>query len=182
MQKGGKMMPKWSQNGCQNRCKIEKVTEKRHAKNDAENWCRKKSIRIALQTNPGSPWARFLVVRGEGGRPETGYASLMPFSFTRSPPRPGCGGCFLIKSRALDATGSTESAILAVFSRSERRTFFWCRFGTSKINKNQQKMIHFQKNRNLTKTFAQAYPRHSWPKWVRRACEKCAREAFQRAK
>ena len=36
MQKGGKMMPKWSQKGSQNRYKIEKVMKKGHAKNDAE--------------------------------------------------------------------------------------------------------------------------------------------------
>ena len=42
MQKGGKMIPKWSQNGGQNRSKIGKVMEKRHAENDAEIWIRKK--------------------------------------------------------------------------------------------------------------------------------------------
>ena len=36
MQKVWKMMQKWSQNGCQNRSKKPKMTEKRHAKNHAE--------------------------------------------------------------------------------------------------------------------------------------------------
>ena len=37
MQKGGKMMPEWNQNGSQSRSKIGKVKEKGHAKIDAEN-------------------------------------------------------------------------------------------------------------------------------------------------
>ena len=36
MQKGGQMIPKWSQTGSQNPSQIEKVMKKRHAKNDAE--------------------------------------------------------------------------------------------------------------------------------------------------
>ena len=63
----------------------------------------------------GHPGVAFLVVQGEGGRLDTGHASLMIFDFTRSPPWQGCGGYFLMKKRSLGAKGSIEKLTLVDF-------------------------------------------------------------------
>jgi len=49
-------------------------------------------------TNPGRPGLVFLAVRGEGGRLETSYTSLILCNLTRSPPRRGAADVFGIKN------------------------------------------------------------------------------------
>ena len=54
MQKVWKMMPKGSQNGSLNPLKMIKMSEKRHAKNDAKIWCRKRAQKYPEMSYKGT--------------------------------------------------------------------------------------------------------------------------------
>ena len=60
----------------------------------------------------------FLGGLGERGLAEFRQNSRLDFNcdLTRPAPQAGCGGCFLIQKRALDAKGSIEGTIFLDFS------------------------------------------------------------------
>ena len=140
MQKVWTMMPKWSQNGCQNDSKIKKILKKDMLKSTLKSDAPKND----KNGTRDRLWRPPAPIFGHGGgrgfefRLNSGDIRLdFKCNLTRPAPQAGCGGSKLVQNAPWGRPGSIACAICDVLGDVEKSMIFEIAPGSPKISKNR---------------------------------------------